>query len=161
MLVTNITEFSSLPLRCSTSCSHVLKMQFPLACWRFWQIMEIYSFDISPFFSDAFSFSPPPLFSSASALLYQEHLLLGSWSRDGMINDALWAQLSAWLEWLAVSWISAASIPVRRRVLLSLPVDSYSWITSTKSPSFCMKTFSASLKPYGSSTSVNEIAPAM
>ena len=29
-LLTNTTEFSSLPLRCSTSCSHVLKMQFPL-----------------------------------------------------------------------------------------------------------------------------------
>jgi len=32
MLVTNTTEFSSLPLRCSTSCSHVLKIQFPLPC---------------------------------------------------------------------------------------------------------------------------------
>jgi len=47
--------------------------------------------------------------------------------------------------WLAVSWTSAASAPLRLRVLLSLPVDSYSWITSTKSPSFCMTNFSASL----------------
>ena len=62
-----------------------------------------------------------------------------------MINDALWAQLSAWLEWLAVSWTSVVSIPVRRRVLLSLSVDSYSWITSTNSPAFCMTTFRASL----------------
>ena len=138
MLVTNTTEFSSLPLRCSTSCSNVLNMQFPLPCWRFWQIMEIYSFDFCPYFCG--SRRPPP-----STLLYQEHLLLGSWSRDGMINDALWAQLSAWLEWLAVNWTSVASIPVRRRVLLSLPVDSYSWITSTKSPSFCMTTFGAGL----------------
>jgi hypothetical protein len=44
MLVTNTTELSSLPLRCSTSCSRVLKIQFPLPCWRFWQIVEIYSF---------------------------------------------------------------------------------------------------------------------
>jgi len=71
-----------------------------------------------------------------SALLYQEHLLLGSWSCDGMINDAVWADFSAWLVWLAVNWTSAASIPSSWKVLLSLPVDSYSWITSTKSPSF-------------------------
>jgi hypothetical protein len=105
-LLTNTTEFSSLPLRCSTSCSHVLKMQFPLPRWRFWQIMEINSFEFCPYFYGAWDFH--------SALLCQEHLLLGSCSRDGMINDVLWAQPDAWLEWLTVSWTSKAWIPLRR-----------------------------------------------
>ena len=56
VLVTNTTEFSSLPLRGSTSCSHKLKMQFPLPCWRFWKIMEIYSFDFCPYFYGCMGF---------------------------------------------------------------------------------------------------------